>query len=160
MEPVAATAEVLAYKVLNRLTDKAWVDWAYSMLVAGFETEHLLILAGMQEPLEYFEMRSLTDNVLAELRLDYSNTDEVIANYASYLSKQGLTNEIPSFKVLKMLADVYIELDYYAALEHFYYLYYAKEDLEYSVDQWYLNGVDRSNIDQTITDYFQQWIKE
>ncbi len=160
MEPIAATAEVLAYKVLKRHNEEGWVNWAYNMLVAGYETENLLILAGMRGTLEYFEMWTLTDRVLQELQLDYLNTDEVIANYASYLSKQGLTNEIPSFKVLKMLTDVYIELDYYAPLEHFYYLYYAKEDLEYSVDQWYLNGVDRSNIDQTITDYFQQWIKE
>lgn len=157
MEPIAATAEVLAYKILNRLTDKGWIEWAYNMLGADFETEHLLILAGMQQPLEYFEMRTLTDNVLAELRLDYSNTDEVIANYTSYLVKQGLTYQMKPFKVLERLTDIYIELDYYAPLSHFYDLYYAREDLQYGEEQWYVNGVDRSNIDQTINDYFKEW---
>jgi hypothetical protein len=81
MQPVVSTAEVLAYKVLNRLTESAWIDWAYDMLVAGFDTEHLVILAGMQQPLEYFEMRTLTDNVLGELSLDYMNGDIVISDY-------------------------------------------------------------------------------
>lgn len=108
MEPVTTTAEVLVYKILNRLTDKAWTDWAYSMLVAGFETEHLLILAGMQQPLEYFEMRTLTDNVLGELRLDYTNVDAVISAYATYLSKLGLTGELKPLSVLEKLKDIYI----------------------------------------------------
>jgi len=47
MVPIAATAKIFAYKILNRLTDKAWIDWAYEMIIAGFETENLFILARM-----------------------------------------------------------------------------------------------------------------
>jgi len=158
MQPIESTAEVLAYKVLNRLTERAWIDWAYEMLVAGFDTENLVILAGMQQPLEYFEMRTITDTVLGELGLDHANANMVISAYAAYLAKLGLTGEIKPMAVLEMLKDIHIELEQYSPLAYFYDLYYAKKDLQYSEHQWYINGVDRSNIDQTITDYFKELI--
>jgi hypothetical protein len=159
MQPVASTAEILTYKVLNRLTESAWIDWAYEMLVAGFDTEHLVILAGMQQPLEYFEMRTITDNLMIELSLDYTNADMVISAYAAYLAKLGLTGEINHLSVLEKLKNIHIELEHYSPLADFYDLYYAKEDLQYSEDQWYIIGVDRSNIDQTITDCFKEWMQ-
>ena len=42
--------------MLDRLTDGVWIDWAYEMLLAGFETDNLLILAGMGQEREYFEI--------------------------------------------------------------------------------------------------------
>lgn len=39
MRPVKMTAEILAFKALNRDIDKTWVDWAVNMLMAGFDTE-------------------------------------------------------------------------------------------------------------------------
>lgn len=159
MEPVASTSEVLAYKILNRLTEKAWIDWAYEMLIKGFDTEHLVILAGMEQPLEYFEMRTLTDNILDELSLDYTNENKVLDNYAAYLAKQGLIGEMKPLSVLQRLKDIHIELEHDSPLAYFYDLYYAKEDLLHSEDQWYINGVDRSNIDQAITNYFKECTK-
>jgi len=157
MVPVRSTAEILAYKILNRLTDNKWLEWAYQMLLAGFETESLLILAGMSRPLEYFEMRNLTDKVLQELQIDYSAEDSVIENYASYLAQQSLSGEIKPFYVLDKLKDIHTELDYYSPLSDFYSLYFAWVDLQVVEDQWYINGVDRSNIDQAITDCFKLW---
>lgn len=159
MEPVAITSKVLTYKILNRLTDAVWIDWAYEMLLAGFETTNLLILAGMGQQREYFEMRTLTDKVFADLKLDYSDTDKVIEDYAIYLSKLTINGEMKPFKVLRELKDIYIEMDYYEPLQQFYFLYFAKEDLLQDEVQWYINGVDRSNIDQTIIDYFKEWTR-
>lgn len=156
MQPIPSTAAILAYKVLNRPTERAWIDWAYDMLVAGFDTEDLVILAGMQDPLNYFEMAILTDRVLSQLSLEYTNRNVVIRNYAAYLAKLGLTGERKPFSVLDELKDIHIELGLDSPLAYFYELYYAKEDLQYSEDQRYIEGVDRSNIDQTITDYFRE----
>ncbi|WP_276088090.1 hypothetical protein [Pedobacter sp. JY14-1] len=91
MQPVPLTAEVLAQKVLGRSNDKIWIDWAYQMLLEGFETEHLLILAGMMPPLYHQELTKLTDKVLAELGLDYSDREEVVCRYVAYLSKLAVT---------------------------------------------------------------------
>ncbi len=85
MKPVKATAEILAFKALNRDIDKAWVDWAVDMLMAGFDTENLAILAGEFEPYNQFQLQNLTTKVLDELRLDYSDKDQTIKNYACRL---------------------------------------------------------------------------
>ena len=42
-------------------------------------------------------------------------------------------------------------------LYQFYLLYFTKTDLIESVNQWYIDGVDRSNIDSVIEDYFTTW---
>jgi len=77
----------------------------------------------------------------------------------TYLSKLGLTGELKPLPVLEKLKDIHIELEHYSPLAHFYDLYYAQEDLQYSEDQWYINGIDRSNIDQAITDCFNEWVQ-
>lgn len=87
MKPVKTTAEILAFKALNRDIDKAWVDWAVDMLIAGYDSEHLTILAGESEPFNQFQIQELADKVLAELQLDYSNKDQTIKNYANRVWK-------------------------------------------------------------------------
>ena len=157
MKPVKTTAEILAFKVLNRDIDKAWVDWAVDMLMAGYDSEHLTILAGESEPFNQFQMQELADKVLAELQLDYSDKDQTIKNYACYLIDKSLNGELDNFKVLDILKDICIELDYKKYLYDFYSLYFAKDDLSYSENQWYWDGATRDNIEKIITDYFKTW---
>ncbi len=90
METIISTAEILAFKVLNRNIDKIWVDWAVDMLMAGFDTENLVILAGEGEPFNQFYLQDLTTKILDELQLDYSDKDQTIKNYACYLVDKAL----------------------------------------------------------------------
>lgn len=154
-----STIRVLAYKALDRDFDKTWSDWAVEMLVNGYDTEHLVILAGMAEPFDYFEMQTLTTKALNELGLDFSNKLQTVSNYVSYLIQMCLDGTLESVKVLSELRDLYLELDYEESLQEFYFLYYAKTDLILEEVQWYINGVDRNNIDETITNYFTEWLK-
>lgn len=157
MKPVKSTAEILAFKALNRDVDKTWVDWAVDMLMAGFDTEHLRILAGEREPFNQFQMQELTDIVLIELRLDHSDIDKTIKNYACYLIDKSLHGQIDNLKVLEILNNICIKLDYVEYLYDFYSLYFAKVDLSFSPNQWYWDGATRENIEQLITDYFTIW---
>jgi len=159
MATVASTAEVLIYKILQRHNDEAWVNWAYEMLVAGFETESLLVLAGMRANLDYFEMWDLTDKVLKELKIDYADQDKIITEYVSYVANRVLSGAEKPLAALRTLKNIYFELDYDLLLLDFHDLYYAWEDLQHGEDQWYLDGVDRSNIDQAITSCFRQRLK-
>jgi hypothetical protein len=158
MKPIKSTYEILAFKVLNRSVDKNWTDWATEMLQAGFDTESLVILAGETAPFNQFELTHLTDKVFKELHLDYSDIDQVIKNYASYLIDKALSGQIEPSKVLDILKDICIERDYEKYLYDFYSLYFAKDDLTYSDDQWYWEGADKSNIDKVINDYFRSWL--
>jgi hypothetical protein len=157
MKPVKSTAEILAFKVLNRDVDKTWVDWAVDMLMAGFDTEYLTILAGESEPFNQFQMQELVEKVLAELQLDYSDNEQTLKNYACYLIDKSLDGELDNFKVLDILKDICIELDYDKYFYDFYLLYNAKDDLSYSENQWYWDGATRENIEKIITDYFRKW---
>ena len=157
MKPVKSTVEILAFKALNRDINKTWVNWAVEMLMAGFDTENLAILAGEFEPYNQFQLHDLTTKVLDELQLDYSNKEQTIKNYACYLIDQSLCKEVESIKVLDILKDICIELDYEKYLYHFYILYFAKDSLMDSDDQWYLDGADKNNIDKIIEDYFNNW---
>ena len=64
MQPVKSTSEILAFKVLNQNTSIVWVDWALDMMTVGFDTEHLAILAGENEPFNQFQMQDLTNKFL------------------------------------------------------------------------------------------------
>lgn len=157
MKPVKSTAEVLALKALNRDINKTWVDWAVEMLMGGFDTENLAILAGEFEPYNQFQLQDLTTKVLDELQLDYSDKTQTIKNYACYLIDKSLDGELDNFKVLDILKDICIELDCEKYLYDFYSLYFAKDDLSYSENQWYWEGATRENIEKIITDYFINW---
>ncbi|GHT57907.1 hypothetical protein AGMMS50239_01270 [Bacteroidia bacterium] len=160
MNPIKSTAEILALKVFNRDIDKIWIDWAVNMLVAGFDTENLRILAGESEPINQFYAQDLAEKVLSELNLDYSDQEKIIKEYVLFLIEKSLNGEIDNFKTLEILKDICIELDYLNCLYDFYLLYYAKEDLRYSEFQYYWekNNLDRENIDDFITLYFRNYL--
>lgn len=161
-KPVPSTAEVLAFKVLERNTDqsyKIWVNWAIEMMRAGFEAEYLVILAGESEPFNSFEMHRLIENVLCELDLDYSGKEEILKNYVCFLIDQVMQNKLSSLHALRNLNKLYLELNGAGWLQDFYLLYYAKEDLNYDRVQHYWAGATQENIDQIVTDYFLGWKK-
>lgn len=160
MTSVPSTYEILALKALNRDIDKTWTDWAIDMLRNRHDTENLTILAGESPPYNQFELQKLTDKVLTELNLDYSDKDQTIKNYVSYLLDRVLKNQLDNLPVLHKLKDIYIELDMENYLLQFYLLYFAKVDLLDSEVQYYIAGADRNNIDKIIADYFKKWLTD
>lgn len=160
MTSTPSTYEILALKTLNRDIDKTWTDWAIEMLRHVHDTESLTILAGESSPYNQFELQQLTTKVLTELNLDFSDKDQAVKNYASYLVDRVLKNELDSLTVLEILKDICIELNMEKYLYQFYLLYFAKDDLLDSAVQWYIDGANRNNIDKIITDYFKKWLAD
>lgn len=157
MKPIKSTAEILAYKVLNRNVDEKWVQWAVDMLMAGFETDNLIILAGEFAPFNQFELTELTNKVFNELHLDFTDRDKTIEKFVYYLVDESLNERILPFKVLSIIYKICLELDYIEYLYDFYLLYCAKEDLEYQEYQYYWDDADRNTIDSIIMEYFKKW---
>ena len=160
MNVIKSTAEILAFKALNRNIYKKHFDWAVDMLMAGFDTDNLRILAGESEPLNQFYAQELVDKIFCELNLDYSNKDEIIKDYALFLIEKSLNGEIDDFRVLNILKDICVELDYADYLYDFYLLFYAKEDFSYSEYQcyWNKNNLTKENIDEFINIYFRNYL--
>jgi hypothetical protein len=157
MQALEESTERLAIRALNRDIDKTWVDWAVNMLMSGYDTEHLRILAGETEPFNQFQMIELIDKVFAELGLPYSDEQQTLRNYACWLVERSLSGQLDNFKVLEILKDICIDLDLDDNYFDFYLLYFAKDDLSYSTEQWHWDGATRDNIETIITDYFKSW---
>src|ERR1700760_1376096 len=112
MQPIDSTAEILYLRMLNRSVDKRWAVWAYEMLVAGYDTESLVILAGEVEFYNQFEMHRLADKSFEELGLRWDDRDLVLRGYASYLLKKVLTGETSIAWSLDALKGIYLMLEY------------------------------------------------
>jgi hypothetical protein len=160
MKPVDSTYEILAWKHLNLSVDKQWSNWAVEMMMAGYETKHLIELAGIEKPYNQFELQELTNKVFSELNLDFKNQDKVITDYTTFLAKKVISGKRDLLMTLNDLKDICIALDYDSKIYDFYLLFFAKYDLNYDTVQWYWDGADRSNIDQICIDYFKNWIQE
>ena len=158
MKPVESTFEIIVWKFLNQSVDEKWSAWAVEMMMAGFDTEHLVELAGIEKPYNQFELNELTDKVFEELDLDYQDQDKVVNNYVTYLARKVLDKERDLLNTLREIKDLCIALDYDSKIYDFYSLYFAKEDLMYDSVQWYWDGANRNNIDQICFDYFKNWI--
>ena len=79
LQKVPSTAEILVYKQQNFNINTQWKDWALEMLMAGYETENLFILAGEDIHCNPFEFTELTDKIFEELHLN-----EIDANSTKY----------------------------------------------------------------------------
>jgi hypothetical protein len=158
-KPVLSTYRILRDKGLNRDINESWVTWAQEMIKAGFESINLYELAGITRPYNQFELIELTDVVLKDLQLDFSDPYVVVRDYVYFIIKSGINNTDNYLSVLREIRDIhYYELGVEYA--DFYSLYYAKYDLMYSENQWYWPGATRQNIDSIIRERFQTFITE
>lgn len=155
---IHSTYKILKNKVFNEPIDETWVNWAIEMMRAGYESEHLYILAGEMKPYNQFELQALTDNVLQDLHLDYSNKEDTIRNYTYFLIKSSIHKPETYTYTLRELRDLSINLDYDDEYMDFYLLYWALDDLDYSEYQHYWEGATRANIDDIIKTEFQKFI--
>lgn len=156
MIPVKSTPEILLWKHLNESVDEKWKGWAYEMIKAGFDTEHLIELAGIIRPYNQFELQSLTTKVLDELGLEYANRGKVFDNYIGFIVNGTLEDKRDLMESLRILKELYLRLDD-KRLQDFAMLYWAKADLEYDDVQHYWPEGDKSTMDKIILDYFTNW---
>jgi len=154
MNYVKSTAEILAFKTLNRNVNNVWINWAVEMLMEGFNSQSLLFLAGENEKSNQFELQRLAENTLKELGLDYSNEDKVIKKYVCYLLDEAITGNKTFKSVLSSLKELYYEVQNDSLLLDFYLLYFAHEDLEFDTIQNYWDNATRENIDQVTKEFF------
>jgi hypothetical protein len=157
MKSVNSTSKILAFKALGKPFDKEWVNWSVEMLMAGYETENLILLAAESPPYDQFELEHLTNKIFEELHLDYSDKDKAIKNYVSDLINNALINKNDILKILEILKDIYDESNHKSYLRDFWTLYYAKDSLIDSGVQWYWQGANALNIDQIIKETFEKW---
>lgn len=145
--------------MLGRPVTKQWVDWAYDMLCAGFETENLLMFAGETEPYNQWELQRLTDKIFSEHGLRWDNEEIVYRNYICYLINEALDGRKTFISVLVAVKHIYDDRDREKSLQDFAMLYWAKDDLDAWGDQSYWPDATKENIDAIIEAYFRAYLK-
>lgn len=157
MHPVLSTYKVLADKLLQTDSGDQWVDWALEMLQHGYETENLIILAGLTPPYNSFYLKEITGKVLKELDIRVGSDEQSIKGFAYYLVHQSLEEKLDKIIVLKILKDICVRLDYEKSLYPFYLLYFAHQDLLVQPVQFYWEGAHPGNINEIIEKHFINW---
>jgi hypothetical protein len=100
----------------------------------------------------------LTNKVLNDLKLDYSDKTKTLKNYVHFLLSTNIDKPENYDRVLREFRDIYYELDMDSEYQDLALLYWAKDDLIYSEVQHYWDGADRTNIDKIISETFRQYI--
>lgn len=157
MHKVKSSYKILADKVLQQDNAEDWIDWALEMMEAGFESEHLFILAGLSPKLNRFEFDEIINKTLKELYLDKATNEEIINGYIYYLVSEALNGKLSTAIVLDKLRSLCQDRNYDEELFAFYLLAYAQEELDELGVQFYWQDADKSNIDLIIRDKFLDW---
>lgn len=136
------------------------VDWACDMLVAGFESENLLMLAAITKPTDNFECEKYLVAALSELGLPiFEGEKAIIASIWHRIKKISLREDVWS-----SLSEIYLLLKRVGPDDIFYdftLLYWAKEELNDMGCQFYWDReMTRENAEDIVVDYTKKWMEE
>ncbi len=159
MKPVLSTAKIIFYKMQNQPVYKVWVDWAVDMLMEGYDTEHLVILAGISHFDNQIDLKNITDKAFKELGLDFLNKKKVITDYVSYLILDGFEKKLDQLSVLGNLMNLYFAVDCPEFLVDFRNLYYILDDFQ---DDFTYVGkeLEQEKIETEIDKMLKNWIEK
>ncbi len=153
------TYKVVAYQEFTDTDPNEYVEWALEMIELGHESDSLFILAGLSQPVNYFEAVRYLRYAIEELGLQVKMGKAAIISCGYYYVKNLTYNEKLRSN-LKALADLFMDWDSDNVVYDFYLLYWAWDDLDYSDTQHYWDGATRENIEQLVIDRAKQWVRE
>jgi hypothetical protein len=152
------TYEVYSGFELHRLEADSVVNWAVDALVAGHDTGSLRILAGLEPPLDREEVAKLHQKTFIELGISPPPLEAQVRFHITSVLKRMLAGFVTRKETLSGLSHLCIARGHSRDLMDFYLLYHAICDLESGVFQYYWANADRSNIDQVVDEYAQNWL--
>lgn len=122
------TYKLLAQRLFSYFDSKKLVDWAVIMLENGYDSESLIILAGLDSDSTVLREQYFWQ-AIEELKLDKSKSDiELIDDYAVYIAESVLCKKIDPKNGLLIMQEIVRATDYSNRYIPFYQL---DEDLEY-----------------------------
>lgn len=152
------TIEILMRRMLQRGCGRECVEWAIGMVEQGYESRPLFILAGLDSPLNHFEIAQLRDRVLEELRPPELLIDDPVNAYVAETLFDALYDRDALRGVFASVAQLATELGLPSDLQPVYLLHFAAEDLVDSDMQWYWDGATRQNIDALMREEARRFI--
>jgi len=154
------TYKIVAHATIPEYNTDEAVDWAIEMMRLGYDSEYILILAGLSKPTNRFETARYIDAALTELDLEPKTGQEAIVSYSYYYINQ-IANGIRVKYNLAKVCDLCIQLDMERSIFDFYLLHWAWTDIDWPNNnglQWYWDGADKDNIEQITIDTAKKWL--
>ncbi|MFC6267829.1 hypothetical protein [Frigoriflavimonas asaccharolytica] len=153
------TNKILAQRVLSHFDSKKLIDWAIMLMGKGFDSESLIILAGLnsdttEEREQYFWQ------TIDELGLDINRTDfELIENYAIYVAESVVNKKIAPKDGLTIMQDIVRSTDYSKRYVQFYEIDEDLDYLKYDNHTIFNSGLTLKNADKYITREFELFLE-
>ncbi|GAA4338076.1 hypothetical protein [Flaviaesturariibacter amylovorans] len=122
LHPVRSTYALLAARCRQQDHSEDWIDWAIDLMEAGYDTAHIVELAGSTPALNAFERSELTARALAEAGIDASDREQVLREYAWHLASDALEGGLSYPSAVRELTQLSRDLGYPAELSQFHWL--------------------------------------
>ncbi|WP_338237894.1 hypothetical protein [Persicobacter diffluens] len=149
------TYKLLAQRVLSHFDSKKLIDWAIMLMGKGFDSESLIILAGLdsdttEEREQYFWQ------TINELGLDVNRTDfELIDNYAIYVAESVVHKKMEPKDGLAIMQDIVRSTDYSKKYIQFFEIDEDLDYLKYDNHTIFNTGLTLKNADSFIAREFE-----
>src|SRR4026209_423182 len=99
---------ILGKKALQQLSSGDYVDWAGELLVQGYYSRSLRILAGLDRFVSTFEAEDYFVRAITELNLTLPDSDTAIRAYACAIARQIVEDEITAPEGVRALFKICI----------------------------------------------------
>ena len=103
---------IFGKKALQQLSSRDYVDWAGEMLVQGYDSRSLRILAGLDRFASTFEAEDYFGRAITELNLTLPDSDTAIRAYACAIARQIIEDKITAQDGVRALFKICIAADY------------------------------------------------
>ena len=97
--------KVFARQQMGIAEDKEFINWAVQELLHGNETNSIKILAGLENPINPFQIKEYINKSKKELKIEFDENN-IIDQYAVILAKQKLSNEISSRDIATEMFEI------------------------------------------------------
>jgi hypothetical protein len=159
MDASKLTYKILGQKLLSWYDSKVLVDWAVTLMQNGFDSESLVILAGLDnsdtEEREKYFWKSVQE---LNINVDKKEID-LIDFYVDNLVDEVLAGTVPPKVALKQMCDVAIKSDYNPKYMDFYMLDEEIDSIEYDGQAIFTSGLNKKNADEHILNEFKLFKK-
>jgi hypothetical protein len=107
---------IFGKRALGQLSSDHYVEWSGEMLVQGYDSRSLRILAGLNRLASTFEAEDYFLRSIKELNLSPPDRDSAIRAYACEIAQRVVEGKIPAGEGVRALYQICIANDYARAL--------------------------------------------
>jgi hypothetical protein len=139
---------ILGKKALRQLSTGDYVDWAVEMLVHGYDSHSLRILASLDRFATAFEAEDYFYRSFNELNLKPPDSDTAVRAYACEIARRMIEGKITGHDGVRALYGICIETDYARDFIIWYQLHEALDSLHYGQTPFTYETATLDNFDE------------